>query len=159
MSLKTCRSTFAVWGKRVDLDVSVLNTRAQCFDASLVCSLPHFIRICLFMCMHMGVCMCVCTCVCQQCAISAPCSKTKGNKAARERKRHCMRKDSTVGGRGVEVERDKRIVFIISSTQRNLITLLQQRGLTAREDPVCWGICDVQTRYTCWIFSLRLSQK
>lgn len=68
----------------------------------------------------------LCLCVYQQCAISAPCSKkTKGNKETREWERHS-------GGKIARERENKRIVFIISSRQRNLITLIQQRGLIAK---------------------------
>lgn len=106
-------------------------------DTSAFCPCILFLYAC--------VC-CVFVCVYQQCAISAPCSKTKGNKETREPERHRRGKiwgvESERGGK----KKEKRIVFIISSTQRNLITLVQQRGLIAKEPirPVSRGVRNIQ---------------
>ncbi len=86
------------------------------------------------------VCMCVCLCVYQQCAISAPCSKTKGNKETGERETHRRGKIGRERGR----EQEDRFHYLQHTEELNH-THTTERSYSQRLDPVRRGICNIQT--------------
>ena len=87
--------------------------------------------------------VCIYMCVPQQCAISAPCSKTKGNKETKQREAH--RRGKIARGR----ERQEDRFHYLRRTEELNHAHATERSYSQRLDPVRWGICDAQTAPHC----------
>lgn len=136
------RSSFAVvWWEDVNQTAQAFIYLFRCCDASIICSVQ--VKFCVSI--HLFACTHVCVCVYQRCAISAPCSKTKGNKERRRSEGDTVEDRWQERKRERERARQEDCFHYLQHTEELNHTHATERSHSQRLDPVCWGICNTQT--------------